>query len=117
MDRVTCEPVTIIAIPPAKLFKALVLDADNLIPKFAPHAIQKMKSSTEMEGRERSRRSPLVKVGSHCKYVKYRMDKVDDANFNYGYSLIEGDALGEVLEKISYETTFVLSGPLMEDAS
>ena len=34
-------------IPPARLFKAFVLDADNLIPKLAPHAI---KSAEIIEG-------------------------------------------------------------------
>ncbi|KAJ7955166.1 Major allergen d 1 [Quillaja saponaria] len=29
-------------IPPARLFKALILDGDNLVPKIAPQAIQKV---------------------------------------------------------------------------
>ncbi|KAB1213909.1 Major pollen allergen Bet v 1-M/N [Morella rubra] len=120
MDRVTCEPVTIIVIPPAKLFKAFVLNANNLIRKVAPHAIQKTEILDGDGGPGTIKKitfveiwflrfSILAKAGScsHCKYVKYRMDKVDDANFKYGYSLVEGDALGEVLEKISSETTFV----------
>ncbi|KAK7839192.1 major allergen mal d 1 [Quercus suber] len=35
------------AIPPNRLFKAFVLDADNLIPMVAPHAI---KSTEIIEG-------------------------------------------------------------------
>ncbi|KAB1213915.1 Major pollen allergen Bet v 1-M/N [Morella rubra] len=92
------------------LFKAFVLDADNLIPKVAPHAIQKIEI---IEGnglrQEPSRRSPSVKPGSQFKYSKHRIDEVDQANFKYSYSLIEGDALGDKLEKISYETKLVPS--------
>ena len=47
--------------------------------------------------------------GSQFKYVKHRIDEVDHENFTYGYSVIEGDALGEVLEKISYEIKIVAS--------
>ena len=47
MGVFTYETETTSAIPPAKLFKAFVLDADNLIPKVAPHAI---KSAEIIEG-------------------------------------------------------------------
>ncbi|KAK9928102.1 hypothetical protein M0R45_025255 [Rubus argutus] len=36
-------------IPPAKLFKALVLDADSLIPKIAPQAVKSAEILKEME--------------------------------------------------------------------
>ncbi|KAL6186468.1 hypothetical protein ACLB2K_042588 [Fragaria x ananassa] len=52
-------------IPPPRLFKAFILDADNLIPKIAPQAVN--------------------------------------------YSLVEGDALSDKIEKISYETKLVSS--------
>ena len=47
--------------------------------------------------------------GSQFKYVKHRIDEVDHVNFTYGYSVIEGDALSEVLEKISYEIKIISS--------
>ena len=47
MGVFTYETETTSAIPPAKLFKAFVLDADNVIPKVAPHAI---KSAEIIEG-------------------------------------------------------------------
>ena len=47
--------------------------------------------------------------GSQFKYVKHRIDEVDQANFTYNYSVIEGDAISEILEKISYEIKIVAS--------
>ena len=35
--------------------------------------------------------------------MKHRIDEIDNANFTYAYTLIEGDAISETLEKISYE--------------
>ncbi|PRQ39336.1 putative START-like domain, Bet v I type allergen [Rosa chinensis] len=72
-------------IPPARLFKAFVLDADNLIPKIAPQAV---KSAEILEGDGG--------VGTIKK-------------INLGYSMIEGDAISDKIEKISYETKLVAS--------
>ena len=41
--------------------------------------------------------------------MKHRIDEVDQANFTYNYSVIEGDAISEILEKISYEIKIVAS--------
>ena len=51
----------------------------------------------------------LCHAGSQFNYVKHRIDEIDNANFTYGYSLIEGDALTDKLEKISYEIKLVAS--------
>ncbi|KAB1213907.1 Major allergen Pru ar 1 [Morella rubra] len=48
-------------------------------------------------------------TGSQFKYVKHRIDEVDEANFTYGYCMIEGDALGDTIEKICYEIKIVAS--------
>ena len=48
-------------------------------------------------------------AGSQFNYVKHRIDEIDDVNFTYSYSLIEGDALTDIIEKISYEIKLVAS--------
>lgn len=40
----------------------------------------------------------------------HQIDAVDSENFTYSYSVIEGDVLGDLLEKISYDTKIV-AGP------
>lgn len=45
-------------------------------------------------------------TGSHFKYVKHRVDGIDKENLSFSYSLIEGDALSDKLEKISNEVKF-----------
>ncbi|XP_022864064.1 major allergen Pru ar 1-like, partial [Olea europaea var. sylvestris] len=41
--------------------------------------------------------------GSEFKYVKHRIDALDKEKMSYSYTLIEGDALTNILESISYE--------------
>ncbi|XP_023917002.1 major allergen Pru ar 1 [Quercus suber] len=108
MGVFTYEAETTTVIPPARLFKAFVLDADNLIPKIAPQAI---KSAEIIEGNGGPGTIKKVNFGegSQFNYVKHRIDEIDNANFTYGYSLIEGDALTDKLEKISYEIKLVAS--------
>ncbi|XP_030923727.1 major allergen Pru ar 1-like isoform X9 [Quercus robur] len=108
MGVFTYEAETTTVIPSARLFKAFVLDADNLIPKIAPQAI---KSAEIIEGNGGPGTIKKVNFGegSQFNYVKHRIDEIDNANFTYGYSLIEGDALTDKLEKISYEIKLVAS--------
>ncbi|GMI80163.1 hypothetical protein HRI_001685700 [Hibiscus trionum] len=92
-------------ISPARLFKALVLEADKLFPKAAPHAIK----SVELEGNGGP--GSIVKInfadGLPFQYVKHTVEGQDKDNLSYSYNLIEGGPLGEKLEKISYENKFV----------
>ncbi|ONI27507.1 hypothetical protein PRUPE_1G090800 [Prunus persica] len=41
--------------------------------------------------------------------VKHRIDGLDKDNFVYSYTLVEGDALSDKVEKISYEIKLVAS--------
>ncbi|XP_050378744.1 major strawberry allergen Fra a 1.08-like [Argentina anserina] len=95
-------------IPPARLFKAFILDADNLIPKIAPQAVK----STEIlqgDGGVGTIKKINLGEGSEYSYVKHQIDGIDKDNFVYKYSMIEGDAISDKIEKISYETKLVAS--------
>ena len=48
-------------------------------------------------------------AGSQFNYLKQKVDEIDQTNFSYRYSVIEGDALSDKLEKISYEIKIVAS--------
>jgi len=96
------------SIAPAKMFKAFVLDADNLIPKILPQAIKSVEV-IEGNGEPGSVKVITFGEGSQFKSVKHRVDGIDKENFTYSYSIIEGDALMGILESISYETKIVAS--------
>ncbi|XP_062108682.1 major allergen Pru av 1-like [Humulus lupulus] len=90
-------------ISPARLFKAFILDGDNLIPKIAPQAIKQVEI-LEGDGGAGTIKKVTFGEGSSFNYVKHRVESVDQDNLSHSYTLIEGDALTDKLEKISYET-------------
>lgn len=45
----------------------------------------------------------LLSKGSQYKSVKHRVDSIDKESLTFCYSIIEGDALADKLEKICYE--------------
>ncbi|KAL5541898.1 hypothetical protein UlMin_009610 [Ulmus minor] len=95
-------------VAPARLFKAFILDADNLIPKIAPQAV-KSAEILEGDGGAGTIKKITFGEGSQYNYVKHKIESIDKENFTYNYTLIEGDALSDKIEKISYETKLVAS--------
>eukprot|EP01083_Nonionella_stella_P263477 894987_1 len=96
------------AIPPARLFKALILDGDNLIPKVVPQAIKSVEI-IEGNGGPGTIRKITFGEGSKYKYGKHRIDVMDPEHFTCCFSVIEGDALFDKLENVSTETKIVAS--------
>ncbi|XP_052184914.1 major allergen Mal d 1-like [Diospyros lotus] len=96
------------SIPPARLFKALVLDSHNLIPKAVPSI--KSIEIVHGDGGPGSIKQTNFADGSHFKYMKHRVDEVHSATFSSKTTLIEGDALGDKLECIIYEIKIEAAG-------
>ncbi|GFZ13936.1 hypothetical protein Acr_24g0001260 [Actinidia rufa] len=90
----------------AKMFKAFILDGDTIIPKVLPHAITSVET---LEGDGGAGTIKLTKFGegSVHKFVKQRVDAIDKENFTYSYTIIEGDALTDIFESISYHIKIV----------
>ncbi|XP_061994533.1 major allergen Pru ar 1-like [Rosa rugosa] len=93
-------------IPPCRLFKALVLEADILVPKLMPEALKSI-DTIQGDGRAGSIKQINFAEGSQIISVRNRVDEVDDENYVYNYTLIDGDiSVMEKLEFISYEVKF-----------
>lgn len=86
----------------SRLFKAMVLDADTLLPKIVPQAIKNVEV-VEGNGGPGTIKQINFPEGSPVKYVKHRVDAVDKEKMTYAYTVVEGDALMGKLESISYE--------------
>ncbi|PON61978.1 Bet v I type allergen [Parasponia andersonii] len=108
MGVFTFETEITSSIPPARLFKAFVLDGDNLIPKIASQAIKEVEI-LEGDGGPGTIKKITFGEGSSFSYVKHKVEAIDKDNLSHSYSLIEGDALTDKLEKISYESKLVAS--------
>ncbi|KAF3456294.1 hypothetical protein FNV43_RR00944 [Rhamnella rubrinervis] len=102
----TYESETTSIVAPARLFKSLILDSDNLIPKVVPQAVKNTETISGNGGPGTIKKVHLGE-GSQFKYVVHQIDAVDAENLTYSYSVIEGDVLGDLLEKISYDVKIV----------
>ncbi|GKV50400.1 hypothetical protein SLEP1_g57106 [Rubroshorea leprosula] len=94
-------------IPPARMFRALVFGYDNLIPRIiVPKAIWNVQL-IEGDGGPGSIKKITFGEGSLVKYVKHKIEAIDEKDFSFNYSVIEGDALMNNLEKISNDIKFM----------
>ncbi|CAI9768265.1 unnamed protein product [Fraxinus pennsylvanica] len=102
MGVVTCDVEITSSVPAARMFEALVLDSDNLIPKIMPRVIESVET---LEGDGGVGTVKLVNFGedSQFKSVKYHVDALDRENFTHSYSIFEGDVLMEIFESITYK--------------
>ncbi|KAG6436683.1 hypothetical protein SASPL_101585 [Salvia splendens] len=95
------------SISAAKLFKALVVDSDTLIPKIMPQAIKNVEI-LEGDGGVGTIKVVHFGEGSEYKSVKQRVDAIDKVNLTYTYSIIEGDdAISGLIESITYHIKIV----------
>ncbi|XP_062108679.1 major allergen Pru av 1-like [Humulus lupulus] len=102
-SEITCSAT------PARIFKAYVLDGDNLVPKVSPQAVKQVEI-LEGDGGPGTIKKVTFGEGSKFKYVKHKVEAIDKENLSHSYSIIGGDALeGNQLEKITYESKFVAS--------
>ncbi|KAJ4958012.1 hypothetical protein NE237_025123 [Protea cynaroides] len=94
-------------IPPARIFKAAVLDSHNLLPKILPDKIK----SIEVQGSGGAgsiKQINLAEDGPFA-FIKHRIEELDEANFTVKFTLIEGGVIGEKIEKVVNIVQFVAS--------
>ncbi|KAK4491590.1 hypothetical protein RD792_002344 [Penstemon davidsonii] len=89
-------------ISPARIFKASILDSHNLIPKLLPQVFKSM-GFIQGSGGVGSIKEINFAQGSDLTNLKYRIDELNEETFTYNYTVIEGDALTDKLEKITHE--------------
>nr|AEV59593.1 pathogenesis-related protein class 10 [Oxytropis arctobia]AEV59594.1 pathogenesis-related protein class 10 [Oxytropis arctobia] len=108
MGIFTFEQETTSTVAPAKLYKALVKDADVIIPK----AVDVIKSVEIVEGNGGPgtiKKLTFVEDGE-TKHVLHKVEAIDEANFGYNYSIVGGVGLPETVEKITFEAKLI-AGP------
>ncbi|KAG5101371.1 hypothetical protein JHK84_046340 [Glycine max] len=101
MGIFTFEDETTSPVAPATLYKALVTDADNVIPK----AVEAFRSVENLEGNGGPgtiKKITFVEDGE-SKFVLHKIESVDEANLGYSYSVVGGVGLPDTVEKITFE--------------
>ncbi|KAK1380329.1 Major allergen Pru ar like [Heracleum sosnowskyi] len=100
------EVVITSAVPAAKLFKALCIDIDTLLPQVLPGAI---KGGEIVEGDGGVGTIKLVTLGDASPYktMKQKVDAIDKEAFTFSYSIIDGDILLGFIDSINNHLSFV----------
>ncbi|XP_057430823.1 major allergen Pru ar 1-like [Lotus japonicus] len=92
-------------VSPARLFKALAIDAHNLIPKLLPQAVKSIEF-IQGDGGAGSIFQVNFIEGSQVKTLVNRVDEINEDTFTYNYTLIEGETLKDKFTSIAHETKF-----------
>ncbi|WP_267115321.1 pathogenesis-related BetVI family protein, partial [Xanthomonas sacchari] len=97
MGVLTFEDETVSVVAPARLYKALVKDADTLIPK----VIDPIQSVEIVEGNggPGTIKKLTFTEGGQTGHVLHQVDAIDEANFGYNYSVVGGAGLPVTVEK------------------
>ncbi|MED6148143.1 Protein LlR18A, variant 2 [Stylosanthes scabra] len=92
-------------VPPPKLFKATVIDGDEITPKVIP-AIQSIEIVEGNGGPGTVKKVTAVEDGK-ASYALHKIDAIDEANYAYDYTIYGGTGFDESLEKVSFKTKLV----------
>ncbi|WCJ23358.1 Major strawberry allergen Fra a 1-A [Euphorbia peplus] len=92
------------SLPAAKLYKAMVLDADVILPKIMPQAFESVEI-VQGNGGPGTVKKVTFGQGSKFKYMKDKIEAMDQEKLTFSHSVIEGDLLNG-LEKITYDIKF-----------
>ncbi|KAI9123253.1 hypothetical protein K1719_006142 [Acacia pycnantha] len=89
----------------SRLFKALIIDANTLLPKLLPQFVKDV-CILQGDGGPGTIEQVNFTPEGPFKYLKHRIDEVDEKNLVCKYTMIEGGPLGEKVESIGYEVKF-----------
>lgn len=89
----------------ARMFKAIIIDSNSLIPKLLPQFIKSV-DLVQGDGGKGSIEQVNFTEATPYRYVKHRIDELDKENYVCKYTMFEGEPLGEKMECIVNEVKF-----------
>ncbi|CAI9776041.1 unnamed protein product [Fraxinus pennsylvanica] len=91
-------------VAPHRMFKTLVTESHNVLPKVTPSI--KSVEIIEGDGGPGSIYKTTFPEGAHFKHVSHKINDIDPVNYVSKYTLVDGDVLGDKIEKVDYEVKF-----------
>ncbi|KAL3727757.1 hypothetical protein ACJRO7_032495 [Eucalyptus globulus] len=96
-------------VAPSRMFKALFLDSQNMLPKIVPDGIKSIEF-IEGDGGVGSIKQTNFGESSHIKYIKHKIDALDAGSFYCKYTMIESDIKFEKIDLVVEEVKLVAAG-------
>ncbi|KAF7848951.1 hypothetical protein BT93_L1410 [Corymbia citriodora subsp. variegata] len=97
------------AVAPSRMFKALVLESHNILPKIVPEGIKSVEF-IEGDGGVGSIKKTNFSESSHIKYTKHKVEALDAGSFYCKYTMIESDIKFDKIDFVTEEVKFVAAG-------
>ncbi|KAL1548140.1 major allergen Pru ar 1-like [Salvia divinorum] len=91
------------SIPAGRLFKAFVLDSDNILPEVMPGVFKSFETIQGDHEGVGSIKIVTFAPETQITPARHRTEAIDEVNCTYKYSLIEGSILGDDFESITYD--------------
>ncbi|XP_016568108.1 pathogenesis-related protein STH-2 [Capsicum annuum] len=101
MGAYTFTDESTVSVAPSRLFKALVIDFNNLVSKLIPDV--ESIENVEGDGGPGTIKKITFVEGGPMKYLRHKIDVIDEQNLVTKYSLIEGDVLADKAESVDYD--------------
>ncbi|CDP10320.1 unnamed protein product [Coffea canephora] len=98
MAPVTSSYEVTCSIPPARLFKATILEEKHL-HKILPQGVKSVEI-LEGDGGVGTIKLTTFVEGGELKTAKQKVDGIDKEKFTYSYTVLEADGFNDVIEKI-----------------
>ncbi|XP_073132470.1 major pollen allergen Bet v 1-G-like [Henckelia pumila] len=99
-----------VSITPKRMFKAMVTEAHNLLPKIVPHIFKSIDILEGEGGTSGCVRRTSFPEGAPLPYLTDKFEVVDTENLVVKVVVMEGPIFGEKLEALQSEKRFVDSG-------
>ncbi|XP_047951722.1 major allergen Pru ar 1-like [Salvia hispanica] len=100
MGVIVDEQALTCSIPHARIFKAFIVDSNNLIPKILPTVFKSIEY-TSGNGEPGSIKVLSYYEGGEVKTMTHRVDELDEENLVYKFSILEGGNMGIDFESVS----------------
>ncbi|XP_065859599.1 major allergen Pru ar 1-like [Euphorbia lathyris] len=99
MGIVSFETVVECALPPSRVFKAVVFNFNELLSKAVPHAIKSVEV-LQGDGGVGTLRKISFHPGFKFTYIKELVEAIDEEKLTFTYTVTEGDVLEGKVEKV-----------------
>ncbi|XP_030519923.1 major strawberry allergen Fra a 1-3-like [Rhodamnia argentea] len=97
------------SIAPSRIFKALVLESHNVLPKIVPEGIKSVEF-IEGDGGVGSIKKTNFAESSPIKYMKHKVEALDADSLYCKYTMIESDIKFDKIDFVVEEVKFVAAG-------
>ncbi|XP_048129321.1 major strawberry allergen Fra a 1-3-like [Rhodamnia argentea] len=98
------------SVAPSRMFKALVLESHNVLPKIVPKGIKSVEFIEGDGGVSNIKKTNFAESNSPIKYTTHKVEALDADSLYYKYTMIESDIKFDKIDFVVEEVKFFAAG-------